>query len=73
MNSLFHRNPRGNTLLTVIILAAAVLIFGNMLLKMLISIAFGAVALAINVALFLLIVGGLYYLIRAVSGKAETK
>lgn len=73
MHSLFNPKPHGNTLLTVIVVAVALLIFGNMLLKMLISIAFGAVALAVNVALFILIVGGLYYVVRLISGKAATK
>lgn len=73
MHSLSGRSPRGNALLRVILIAAAVLLFGNMLLGMVIKIAFGALALAINIALFLLIVGGLFYFIRVLSGKAETK
>ncbi len=73
MHSLFNRHPRGQSLLRIILIVAAVLFFGNMLLGMLMKIAFGAISLAINVALFLLIVGGIYYFIRVVSGNTETK
>ena len=73
MHSLFNHRPRGQSLLRIILIVAAVLFFGNMLLGMLMKIAFGAIALAINVALFVLIVGGIYYFIRVVSGNAETK
>jgi len=73
MHSLFNDRPRGQSLLRIILIVAAVLFFGNMLLGMLMKIAFGAISLAINVALFVLIVAGIYYFIRVVSGSAETK
>jgi hypothetical protein len=73
MYSFFRALPRGNSLLRMILIVAAVFLFGNMILGMVIKIAFGALALAINVALFLLIVGALFYFIRAMSGKAEPK
>ena len=73
MYSHFNSRPRGQSLLRIILIVAAVLFFGNMLLGMLLKIAFGAISLAINVALFLLIVGGIYYFIRVVAGNTETK
>ena len=73
MHSLFSRQPRGNTTLRVILIVAALFLFGNMLAGMLFKIAIGAVALVINVVLFLLIVGGIIFFIRLLSGKAEPK
>ena len=73
MNSLFNGQPRGNTTLRVILIVAALFLFGNMLVGMLFKIAMGAIALAINVVLFLLIVGGIIFFIRMAAGKAESK
>ena len=73
MNYFFRRMYRGSSWVMVLLMAVAFLVFGNMLLKMFLNIAFGAVALAINVVMFVLIIMALLFVIRVLSGKAEAK
>lgn len=73
LHTLYRRNPQGKSWLAILLTAAAVLFFGNMLLRMFIRIAFGAIALAVNVIILMLIIIALFYVIKMVSQKTETK
>ena len=74
MRSLFRRAYHGGaSWVTLLLIAIAVMFFGNMLLRMFFSIAMSAIMLAVQVAVFLFIIMVLFIAIRAVSGKTEAK
>jgi len=70
-NPFRQRVPRGMSWVALILIALAVVIFGQMILSMVFSIAFRLVHLAVDAAVLFALVFALYYGIRFVSRKTE--
>jgi len=70
-NPFQRRIPRGLSWVAILLIAVAVVVFGQLIISMAIGIAFRLVHLVIDVAVLGAIVFGLFYGIRFVSRKTE--